>query len=88
MHGCCVSDGVWCNSFGCNGWALVFSCGGVFSDKDNHNLPVPICFEINPQMAEIFNRDLAPQRIVRDLALLTGEDIIPGKTLLFFDEIC
>lgn len=32
MHGCCVADGVWCDSFGCNGWALAFGCGGVFAD--------------------------------------------------------
>jgi len=40
---------------------------------------VEINFEINPQTAEIFNRDLDPQRIIRDLALLTGEDIIPAR---------
>jgi len=48
---------------------------------------VEINFEINPQFTEIFDRDLDPERIVRDLALITGADIIPGKTLLFFDEI-
>ena len=46
-----------------------------------------INFEINPQVAEIFNRNLDPQRIIRDLGLLTGENIMPGETLLFFDEI-
>ena len=48
---------------------------------------VEINFEINPQLAEIFNRDLDPQRIIRDLGLLTAKNIVPGKTLLFFDEI-
>jgi predicted AAA+ superfamily ATPase len=48
---------------------------------------VEINFELNPRVSEIFDRDLDPQRIIRDLGLLTGEDIIPGRTLLFFDEI-
>ena len=48
---------------------------------------VEINFEINPQFTEIFDRDLDPQRIIRDLGLLTGADIVPSKTLLFFDEI-
>ena len=48
---------------------------------------VEINFEINPQFNEIFDRDLDPERIVRDLGLITDADIVPGKTLLFFDEI-
>ena len=48
---------------------------------------IEINFEIDPQLTEIFNRNLDPQRIIRDLGLLTGADIVPGKTLLFFDEI-
>ena len=30
---------------------------------------------------------LIPRRIIRDLGLLTAKNIVPGKTLLFFDEI-
>ncbi len=48
---------------------------------------VEINFEIRPQFGDIFERDLDPRRIIRDLGLLTGKDIIPGRTLLFFDEI-
>ena len=48
---------------------------------------VEINFEINPKVTEIFDRDLDPQRIIRDLGLLLDVNIIPGKTLLFFDEI-
>ena len=48
---------------------------------------VEINFEIEPRYIEVFERDLDPKRIVRDIRLLTGKDIVPGKTLLFFDEI-
>ena len=35
----------------------------------------------------IFEADLKPDRIIRDLALLTKTKIVPGETLLFLDEI-
>lgn len=35
----------------------------------------------------IFNKDLNPERILKELSLLTGQSIIPGETLLFLDEI-
>lgn len=34
-----------------------------------------------------FKKDLNPQRIIKELSVLTGKKIIPGKTLLFLDEI-
>lgn len=48
---------------------------------------VEINFELNPRVNEIFDQDLEPERIVRALALIAGKRIIPGKTLLFLDEI-
>ena len=48
---------------------------------------VEINFEIEPRYIEVFERDLDPKRIVRDIGLLVGKDILPGKTLLFLDEI-
>jgi len=48
---------------------------------------VEINFERTPNLAEIFDRDLDPRRIVRDLVLACNQPIEPGKTLLFFDEI-
>jgi predicted AAA+ superfamily ATPase len=48
---------------------------------------VEINFEIEPRYVEVFERDLDPRRIVRDIGLLIGKEIIPGKTLLFLDEI-
>lgn len=48
---------------------------------------VEINFEKNPEYADIFQPNLDPQRILRDLRLVTGKRIIPGHSLLFFDEI-
>lgn len=46
---------------------------------------VEINFERNPQFSTVFKKDLEPERIIRDLAVLIGRPIIPGKTLLFLD---
>jgi predicted AAA+ superfamily ATPase len=35
----------------------------------------------------IFERDLNPERIVRELSALSGVSILPGNTLIIFDEI-
>jgi predicted AAA+ superfamily ATPase len=47
--------------------------------------------EINLERSEkvrlIFSQDLDPHRIIRDLSFVTEQSIIPGKTLLFIDEI-
>ena len=48
---------------------------------------VEVNFEVTTQARDIFERDLEPDRIIRDLSLIFGKEIIPGKTLLFFDEI-
>ena len=48
---------------------------------------VEINFEFSPQLCATFEKDLDPKRIVRDLSLFTGKEIVPGKTLLFLDEI-
>ncbi|MBX9830847.1 AAA family ATPase [Candidatus Babeliales bacterium] len=44
-------------------------------------------FEADDQFKSIFDHDLDPHRIVRDLALHLGTTITPGKTLIFLDEI-
>jgi predicted AAA+ superfamily ATPase len=46
-----------------------------------------INFELEPALKVLFDKDLQPRRIVRDIALATGHTITPGKTLLFLDEI-
>lgn len=48
---------------------------------------VEINFELLPQAIQIFELDLQPERILRDLSILLEQSIEPGKTLLFFDEI-
>ena len=44
-------------------------------------------FEDSRETAAIFERDLNPVRLVRELAAQSGQTILPGDTLLFFDEI-
>lgn len=48
---------------------------------------VVINCEASGAIKKIFAQDLSAPRIVRDLALFTEQKIIPGKTLLFFDEV-
>ncbi len=48
---------------------------------------VEINFEQEPDLVRIFDRDLNAKRIIRDLGISTGLDLIPGKSLLFLDEI-
>jgi predicted AAA+ superfamily ATPase len=48
---------------------------------------VEVNFEKQPALASLFDADLNPRRILRDLQLATGAHVEPGKTLLFFDEI-
>lgn len=43
-------------------------------------------FEQRPELAEAF-QSLDPSQIVRQLEVALGEDIRPGKTLLFLDEV-
>jgi len=48
---------------------------------------IEINFELAPSAKPIFDKDLYPERILRDLNFYTAQKIEPGKTLLFFDEI-
>lgn len=48
---------------------------------------VEINFEKQPKYKSLFNDDLNVVRIVPQIAALYGKPIVPGKTLLFFDEI-
>ncbi len=47
---------------------------------------VTVNFEFQPKFKECFEK-LNPVEINQVISVLTGEEIIPGKTLLFFDEI-
>ncbi len=44
-------------------------------------------FEFAPRLKSVFEKDLDPQRIIRDLSIVKGEHVVPGETLLFLDEI-
>ena len=47
-----------------------------------------INFEMDKQARDLFaNNDLTPQRLCQELAILYETPVIPGKTLLFLDEI-
>ena len=48
---------------------------------------VEINFEQTPDLRKKFEQDFDVHRIIRDLAITLNVPIIPGKTLLFFDEI-
>jgi predicted AAA+ superfamily ATPase len=48
---------------------------------------VEINFEFEPGLKSLFEKDLDPVRITRDLSIALDKDIIPGKTLLFLDEV-
>ena len=44
-------------------------------------------FETNPAMAALFQDDITPGHLVHAIELMTKTPVIPGKTLLIFDEI-
>jgi len=44
-------------------------------------------FESNSELRQIFERDLSPARIIRELSAVSGESLLEGETLIFFDEI-
>jgi predicted AAA+ superfamily ATPase len=48
---------------------------------------VEINFEQLKGAVSLFDKDLIPERLIQALALLAKTPIIPGKTLLFFDEV-
>lgn len=48
---------------------------------------VEINLEMNPEYADVFRLNLDPQRILRELRLMTGKRLVPGASLLFIDEI-
>jgi predicted AAA+ superfamily ATPase len=48
---------------------------------------IEINFEQQPKVASVFEPDVDAQRIIRDLEILFQKPIVPGTSLLFFDEI-
>lgn len=48
---------------------------------------VYVNLETNLAVASYFEGNISPEKILRYLEVSTGEPIVPGKTLIFFDEI-
>lgn len=44
-------------------------------------------FEDNKELGAIFDRDLNPERLIKELATKSGQSILKEDTLIFFDEI-
>ena len=44
-------------------------------------------FETDAKIAALFQDDITPERLVHDIELVTKQPVLPGKTLLIFDEI-
>lgn len=55
--------------------------------KANYNEVAYFNFEGNPALAERFEQDLDPKRIIMELGVLSGKKIKPESTLIIFDEI-
>ncbi|MCD6346727.1 MAG: AAA family ATPase, partial [Bacteroidales bacterium] len=56
-----------------------------FGENEFDNM-VEVNFEQKPQYNTCFDT-LEPKKIIENLSVLSKSNIIPGKTLLFFDEI-
>ena len=59
----------------------------VFDNLKSFENLVEINFERKKEANKIFEKDLVPERILQELSLFSGKAIVPGKTLLFFDEV-
>jgi predicted AAA+ superfamily ATPase len=55
--------------------------------QSHYENSVYVNFENNPAMRALFEIDFDMRRIVEGIELLEGQKVVPGKTLLIFDEI-
>jgi len=55
--------------------------------KQHYRNVVYLNFENNQDLQSVFERDLSPTRIIRELSVKSGETIFENDTLLIFDEI-
>ncbi|MDD2621334.1 MAG: ATP-binding protein [Syntrophomonadaceae bacterium] len=55
--------------------------------EENFKNVVYVNLETNLAVASYFNDNIAPEKIIRYLEAATGEKIVPGETLVIFDEI-
>lgn len=55
--------------------------------KENFTSLIVLDFERDRSLHQVFSKDLQPVKMVQELEIISGKKIVPGKTLLFFDEI-
>lgn len=55
--------------------------------KEQFESMVTVDFDLYPEFAKVFSGSLEPRDICANLSVLTRKEIVPGKTLLFLDEI-
>jgi predicted AAA+ superfamily ATPase len=55
--------------------------------RSNFRNVIYLNFESNPALHRIFERDLSPGRILRELSVWSGESIFEYESLIFFDEV-
>ncbi|MEA1876839.1 MAG: ATP-binding protein [Bacteroidota bacterium] len=55
--------------------------------KDHYKNTVYLNFESHPDIARIFEQDLSPERIIREISIFSASSIFEHDTLLFFDEV-
>jgi len=55
--------------------------------KEHYKNTVYLNLEDSREVQAVFERDLKPERILRELSALSGQSIFPGDTLIIFDEI-
>lgn len=59
----------------------------IFGAREYENIAYLNLQNSSPEILSLFEGSIEPQRLVDQLELLLHMDIIPGKTLIFFDEI-
>lgn len=55
--------------------------------KDNYENVIYVNFETSLTVAADFSNDISPEHIINSLEIFYKQKIVPGKTLIFFDEI-
>ena len=55
--------------------------------KEQYKNTVYFNLEDSREVQAVFDRDLKPERIIRELSVLSGQSIFPADTLIIFDEI-
>ena len=55
--------------------------------KEYYKNTVYLNMENSNEVQAVFERDLKPDRVIRELSVLSGQSIFPSDTLIIFDEI-